>query len=86
MRQGSHQKFLKLALAGVWLAAAAHAQDARGLPQRLGDTGLYVAGSLSESEFRRTAVFAAVPLVVGWRRQASLDLAAAGNQHRRLHT
>jgi hypothetical protein len=47
MRQGA-KKLLKLALAGVWLAATARAQDARGLPQHLGETGLYVAGSLSQ--------------------------------------
>ncbi len=39
---------LKLALVGVWLPIAARADDARGIPQRLGDTGLYVAGSLSQ--------------------------------------
>lgn len=48
MRQGSLNRFLKLALAGVWLAAAARAQDTRGLPQHLVDTGLYVAGSLTQ--------------------------------------
>jgi hypothetical protein len=35
---------LKLALAVACLPAVVRAEDARGLPQRLGDTGLYVAG------------------------------------------
>jgi hypothetical protein len=39
---------LKLALAGVCLPLVANADDARGLPAHLADTGLYVAGSLSQ--------------------------------------
>jgi hypothetical protein len=39
---------LKLALVGVWLPIAARADDARGIPQHLGDTGLYVGGSSSQ--------------------------------------
>ena len=39
---------LKLALAAAFLPVLARAEDARGLPQHLGDTGLYVAGSLSQ--------------------------------------
>ena len=41
-------KKLKLALVGVLLPLAANAEHARGLPQHLGDTGLYVPGSLSQ--------------------------------------
>jgi hypothetical protein len=37
---------LKLALVGVWLPLIARAQDARGLPEHLRDTGLYVSGSV----------------------------------------
>ena len=37
---------LKLTLVAVCLPAVVRAEDARGLPQHLGDTGLYVAGSL----------------------------------------
>ena len=62
---------------------SARAEDARGLPQHLRDTGLYVAGR-NEIRARRTAVLAAVPAVVRRRRQAPLDLAAAGHQHRRV--
>ena len=39
---------LKLALAAAFLPVLARAEDARGLPQHLGVTGLYVAGSLSQ--------------------------------------
>ncbi len=39
---------LKLAFAAAFLPVLARAEDARGLPQHLGDTGLYVAGSLSQ--------------------------------------
>ncbi len=39
---------LKLTLVAVCLPAVVRAEDARGLPQHLGDTGLYVAGSLSQ--------------------------------------
>ncbi len=39
---------LKLALAAAFLPVLARAEEARGLPQHLGDTGLYVAGSLSQ--------------------------------------
>jgi len=39
---------LKLATAVVLLPVLARADDARGLPQHLGDTGLYVTGSLSQ--------------------------------------
>ncbi len=48
MAQGGLNSFLKLALAAVCLAAVARADDSRGLPQHLGDTGLYVAGSLTQ--------------------------------------
>ena len=84
MIRGGLNCLLKLALVGVWLPIAARADDARGMPQHLGDTGLYVAGSMSQVKPRRTAVFTAVPAVVRWSRQAPLDLAAAGHEHRCL--
>lgn len=46
MIRGGLNCLLKLALVGVWLPIAARAEDARGLPQHLGDTGLYVAGGM----------------------------------------
>jgi hypothetical protein len=48
MLRGGLEILLKLALVGVLLPLAATAGDARGLPQHLGDTGLYVPGSLSQ--------------------------------------
>lgn len=39
---------LKLTLVAACLPAVLRAQDARGLPQHLGETGLYVAGSLTQ--------------------------------------
>jgi hypothetical protein len=48
MIRGRLNCLLKLALVGVWLPIAVRAEDARGIPQHLGDTGLYVAGSLSQ--------------------------------------
>src|SRR5688572_21289485 len=48
MIRGGLNCLLKLALVGVWLPIAARAADARGIPQHLGDTGLYVAGSSSQ--------------------------------------
>src|ERR1043165_2761743 len=39
---------LKLALVGACLPLVANADDARGLPAHLADTGLYVAGALSQ--------------------------------------
>lgn len=44
MRRESLNWLLKLALAVVCLPAVLRAEDARGLPQHLGDTGLYVEG------------------------------------------
>lgn len=46
MIRGGLNCLLKLALVGVWLPIAVRAEDARGIPQHLGDTGLYVAGGL----------------------------------------
>ena len=40
--------------------------------------------SRTDHQPRRAGVLAAVPAVVGWRRQASLDLATAWRKHRRL--
>ena len=48
MRREVLNWLLKLALAAACLPAVLRAQDARGLPQHLGDTGLYVAGSLDK--------------------------------------
>jgi hypothetical protein len=44
MATGGLKRFLKLALAGVFLPAIVRAQDPEVLPRRLADTGLYVAG------------------------------------------
>jgi len=44
MLRGGLNGFLKLALAGVCLPAMVRAEGLQGLPQRLADTGLYVAG------------------------------------------
>ena len=44
MSQGGFNWLLKLALAGVCLPALVRADDSQGLPRRLADTGLYVAG------------------------------------------
>lgn len=48
MRREGLNWLLKLALAVACLPAALRAEDARGLPQHLGDTGLYVAGSITQ--------------------------------------
>jgi hypothetical protein len=45
MFRGVHNWLLKLTLVAACLSAVAHAEDSRGLPQHLGDTGLYVAGT-----------------------------------------
>jgi len=44
MSSGGLNRSVKLALVGVCLAAVARADDTRGLPEHLRDTGLYVAG------------------------------------------
>ena len=52
---------------------------AAALPQHLRDTGLYDKGSTQRAARRRRLVHAAVPAVVGRRRQAALALPAAGH-------